>query len=1145
MNTLKRKLTAILLTFAMLFSLMPALPQAAEAANGFAENDSFSIQYNLPGVPAYDTGDVTVTLQDVAGENIGEPLKISEYPKLIVTGNTFSLSDDLSQKYVIKGIRVSGDYIETESTNLTSFTSSGSSATFNFHLPGNSATITIILGEISDEPKINNPLPESTSRLYRIYDDQILKMLYSQGIQVTKDTEINSVSPEWFSVFFTNGLNFTSVDGITDFRRLEVSDDPGEAYNVNPGNLKGLEITYNNGEGNQTITIPYSDLCFVGDQDGAITFYRIESANDSIHVVYFLDAYGAIGATGPSNYDRLYDLRFVKNGDPIGSLPEEPEYGSSGYEFINWEIGSYDGSGQPLLPTTIINRDMIVYSHKLLAAEDAGTAFHVMNDSYDVNGNLYEDQLLNRIEELSGQKINWTEDDKDSIKITVHGGGKATNPEYLNVNSWKDDYTYYEVLNYNAETGELTPVDQNTHVRFDQVEYITVDYSIDDVAQSPVQINVGDQVGELSPMLQGGDVGAEQHVLILRLNLPGEVIDDGAEPDPGSIDWDKLTIKKEVNPKTAKPGDTVTYKITVTNSTGIDLTNVKVSDELDEDLTFVSAEPVNSYVEVEGAWTIGELTNGNSATLTITAKVNDDVAAGTTIKNAATITDAKAGDDTLPDEDKPSAKVDVTVEPKDPTPPSEEDITKLINEAEVTVNCTNDQAGHESLTVTFGEVKDAKFETTQSGDTITVTVDDGAFIANYVANRNNIPHSYVADGSDLTLTLKYVENVWKLDSSDNKVTINTICKLPQEPTKDELIELLNQATADVECITMGSNHKKESFNFGNVKNYKFTTEKSDPYTITVEVDPAAFIEKYDEVYKLEVHTFVQSEDVKQDVQLVVKFVDGAWILAENTINIKVSCGSDTPGGDTPGGNDPWYPPYNPGDDDKPSGLNTEDHFSYVVGYEDGMVKPQRSITRAEVATIFYRLLEDDVREDYDTTRNNFSDVTSDSWYNQTVSTLASMGILKGYEDGTFRPNASITRAEFAAIATRFFDETGATYEPGTFTDVTGDEWFAGAIMDAVNLGLIGGYEDGTVRPNNNITRAEACAIVNRTLGRVPDADHLLPADEMTTWPDNPSSAWFYADMQEATNGHEYEWITEDGNKIEEWTYILDKDWNDR
>ena len=235
----------------------------------------------------------------------------------------------------------------------------------------------------------------------------------------------------------------------------------------------------------------------------------------------------------------------------------------------------------------------------------------------------------------------------------------------------------------------------------------------------------------------------------------------------------------------------------------------------------------------------------------------------------------------------------------------------------------------------------------------------------------------------------------------------------------------------------------------------------------------------------------------------------------------------------------------PDEPDTPDDLNTVDHFSYVVGYEDGTVMPQKQITRAEVATIFYRLLKEDVRDENTTDVSNFSDVSSSDWYGTTVATLADMGILKGYEDGTFRPNAPITRAEFAAIATRFFDETGATYEPGTFTDVTGSEWFAGAIMDAVNLGLIGGYEDGTVRPNNNITRAEACAIVNRTLGRVPDADHLLPEDEMKTWPDNPESAWFYADMQEATNGHEYEWITEDGNKIENWTDLLDKEWNDR
>lgn len=244
---------------------------------------------------------------------------------------------------------------------------------------------------------------------------------------------------------------------------------------------------------------------------------------------------------------------------------------------------------------------------------------------------------------------------------------------------------------------------------------------------------------------------------------------------------------------------------------------------------------------------------------------------------------------------------------------------------------------------------------------------------------------------------------------------------------------------------------------------------------------------------------------------------------------KQSSGGTTGGGTTP----------------TPPDLNTEDHFSYVVGYEDGMVKPENAITRAEVASIFYRLLKDDVRDANTTDVSEFSDVSASDWYGTTVATLSAMDIVRGYEDGTFRPNASITRAEFAAIATRFFEETGAEYEPGTFDDVTGDEWFANAIADAVELGLIGGYPDGTVRPNNNITRAEACAVVNRTLGRIPHVDHLLPADEMRTWPDNNPSDWFYADMQEATNGHEYEWTKEDGQKVEEWTKILNKDWEDR
>lgn len=254
---------------------------------------------------------------------------------------------------------------------------------------------------------------------------------------------------------------------------------------------------------------------------------------------------------------------------------------------------------------------------------------------------------------------------------------------------------------------------------------------------------------------------------------------------------------------------------------------------------------------------------------------------------------------------------------------------------------------------------------------------------------------------------------------------------------------------------------------------------------------------------------------------------------------------------------PTPPPVDPKDDGKPHDLNTEDHFSYVVGYpvdhRTGLatddvdlwpVRPEAGITRAEVATIFYRLLKEDVRDRVTSDVNDFSDVASGDWFNVTVSSLAQMGVIAGYEDGSFRPNAPITRAEFAAIATRFFAERGVTYNEGLFADITGDEWFANVVAAAADRGLLGGYPDGTVRPNATITRAESCAVVNRTLDRRPDAKHLLPAGEMRVWPDNPADGWYYADMQEATNGHEYRWLTIGKNKIEDWTAILpDNTWN--
>ena len=226
-------------------------------------------------------------------------------------------------------------------------------------------------------------------------------------------------------------------------------------------------------------------------------------------------------------------------------------------------------------------------------------------------------------------------------------------------------------------------------------------------------------------------------------------------------------------------------------------------------------------------------------------------------------------------------------------------------------------------------------------------------------------------------------------------------------------------------------------------------------------------------------------------------------------------------------------------------LNTEDHYAYIVGYsEDGTVRPNANITRAEVATIFFRLLTDEARDQFWMTTNNFSDVLPSDWYNTAVSTMVSMGIIQGYEDGTFRPNANITRAEFATIAARFL-ASGYEVEDELFTDIA-NHWARESINDAAMAGWINGYEDGTFRPDAAITRAEAVTMVNNVLQRKPDADHML--DSMIKWPDNPESAWYYEAIQEATNSHYYD-LFEDA-EYETWTALqpnhdwatLEKDW---
>ena len=216
-------------------------------------------------------------------------------------------------------------------------------------------------------------------------------------------------------------------------------------------------------------------------------------------------------------------------------------------------------------------------------------------------------------------------------------------------------------------------------------------------------------------------------------------------------------------------------------------------------------------------------------------------------------------------------------------------------------------------------------------------------------------------------------------------------------------------------------------------------------------------------------------------------------------------------------------------------LEKDDHFGYIIGYPDGTVRPENNITRAEVATIFFRMLKDSSRDKLWSTTNTFSDVKKGNWFNTAVSTLQNAGVLDGYSDGTFRPNAYITRAELVKVAAAFY---GTAAGMQTHFSDTSSHWANDFIEAARQLGIVDGYTDGSFRPNQYVTRAEAMKIINRTLDRVPHKDHLLP--NMIKWADNSDkSKWYYADVQEATNSHIY--VRDE--EFERWIRILPvRDW---
>ena len=414
---------------------------------------------------------------------------------------------------------------------------------------------------------------------------------------------------------------------------------------------------------------------------------------------------------------------------------------------------------------------------------------------------------------------------------------------------------------------------------------------------------------------------------------------------------------------------------------------------------------------------------------------------------------------------------------------------------------------------------DVLYSTVGADVTATAKTYDGGYILNEQKSAQTMSGTVLKDN---TLTLKLYYDIDKIGSGENKdqpdgipdryqVTINYVSSNTNwgsvSPLSKEVITLKN-----------GENLVEEA---------TITTTAS---TATSAGGRCYFV------------NWTKKQEGTTDVSTVTPSAN----LTAQTFNAKggdvytFTANFDRSSGGGSGGSNRPKPPVVEIPDDVPTGLNGKDHYAYIIGYGNNDVRPQNNITRAEVATIFFRLLTDETRTANMTKSNSYNDVKDGDWFCCAVSTLSKMGIIKGYEDGSFKPNAPISRAEFAAIAARFDPDGDKT--PATFADVT-SHWAKDEISIAANHGWIKGYEDGSFKPDQKITRAETMTLVNRVLNRLPETKDDLHKD-MKTWVDNmDETAWYYLAVQEATNSHYFKNKT--STKFEQWTDLRDtRDWSE-
>lgn len=551
-----------------------------------------------------------------------------------------------------------------------------------------------------------------------------------------------------------------------------------------------------------------------------------------------------------------------------------------------------------------------------------------------------------------------------------------------------------------------------------------------------------------------------------------------------------LTITKSADKQAVVAGEEITYAIEVTNS-GNKSATVTITDVLPAELNYVSAYRVDTSGNVDATYDSATRTvtwanvpvpakNGDvngEAQLFLMVTVANDVAVGATIKNVAT-----SSDPNVPDSNESTVSVSYNLVIEKKLASNAPDAAKtydykfdVICDKETVKTVTITGAGTAQLSLPVGEY--------------TVT-EQPVSIPNYTCTA-----SYQAAGTELPETPNAVF-VREHDSLAKMTVTNSFAYTGGGGGGGGTTYYYFA----IQKVDAQDNHALKGAKFGlYLGSSKLTTATSgkDGY-VSFQIDSSDYARIKKSSDKLYYQELTAPEGyVKDNGTYTISYKDftttsaKAKEAAKEVLNYRTST---------------------------PDLLNDSDHYAYVQGYKDGTVRPNGLISRAETTTIFFRLLTAEVRDGNLKDRNDYTDVSDQYWANTAISTMSDLGIIQGYSNGTFNPTAPITRAQFAAICARF-DTKKTSDEPTDFTDTAG-HWAEGYIQRAVELGWIKGFNDGSFRPDTYITRAQAMTLINRVLNRIPeDEDDLLSG--MTTWPDCKPDAWCYLAVQEATNSHDF------------------------